>query len=67
MERLLGEFYRTTGERFATIAESIGYEHDLGNARKLLFEQLGVIPGLSIKDKLRASVLIGGKVEYLEI
>ncbi|KAL8492709.1 hypothetical protein ACS0TY_024054 [Phlomoides rotata] len=44
-----------------------GYEHDLGSARKLLFEQLDVVPGLSIKDKLKASVLIGGKVEYLEI
>ncbi|KAL8510603.1 hypothetical protein ACS0TY_017431 [Phlomoides rotata] len=26
-----------------------------------------VVPGLSIKDKLKASILIGRKVEYLEI
>ncbi|KAL8557247.1 hypothetical protein ACS0TY_004620 [Phlomoides rotata] len=67
MERLLGEFCHTTGERLATIAGCIRYEHDLGSARKLLFEQLGVVPGLSIKDKLKASVHIGGKAEYLEI
>ncbi|KAL8534129.1 hypothetical protein ACS0TY_010221 [Phlomoides rotata] len=63
MERLLGEFCHTTGERLATIAGRIGYEHDLGSARKLLFEQLDVVPGMSIKDKLKASVLIGEKVE----
>ncbi|KAL8556202.1 hypothetical protein ACS0TY_003842 [Phlomoides rotata] len=67
MEHILGEFCSTTGDRLATIPDRIGYEHDLGNARKMLFEQLGVVPGLSIKEKLKASVLIGGKVEYLEI
>ncbi|KAL8544558.1 hypothetical protein ACS0TY_004944 [Phlomoides rotata] len=44
MKRLLGEFCHTTGERLATIAGRIGYEHDLGSARKLLFEQLDVVP-----------------------
>ncbi|KAL8519006.1 hypothetical protein ACS0TY_010089 [Phlomoides rotata] len=63
MERLLGEFCHTTGERLATIAGRIGYEHDLGSARKLLFEQLDVVSGMSIKDKLKASVLIGEKVD----
>ncbi|KAL8461285.1 hypothetical protein ACS0TY_032671 [Phlomoides rotata] len=60
-------FIAITSDRLATIAGRIGYEHDLGNARKMLFEQFGVVPGLSIKDKLKASVLIGGKVEHLEI
>ncbi|KAL8552098.1 hypothetical protein ACS0TY_000961 [Phlomoides rotata] len=65
MEQLLGEFCHTTGDRLTTIVGCIGYEHDLGSARKLLFEQLDMVPGLSIKDKLKAFVLIGGKVRMV--
>ncbi|KAL8501192.1 hypothetical protein ACS0TY_020663 [Phlomoides rotata] len=35
--------------------------------RKHIYEQLGKIEGLSIKDKLHASKIIGGKVETLEM
>ncbi|KAL8528505.1 hypothetical protein ACS0TY_006075 [Phlomoides rotata] len=63
---LLREFCCTTGERLATIVGRIGYEHDLGNVRKLLFEQLDVIPGLSIKEKLKTYILMEGRWNILK-
>ncbi|KAL8470827.1 hypothetical protein ACS0TY_033411 [Phlomoides rotata] len=65
--KLLGEFCKNTGDRLETIACRIGYDHDLGVARKQIYEQLGSIEGLSIKDKLYVSKIIGGKVETLEM
>ncbi|KAL8519674.1 hypothetical protein ACS0TY_010563 [Phlomoides rotata] len=67
LTKLFGEFCKSTGERLETIASRIGYDHDLGAARKQIYEQLGKIEGLSIKDKLHASKIIGGKVEMLEM
>ncbi|KAL8502641.1 hypothetical protein ACS0TY_021681 [Phlomoides rotata] len=58
---------QSTGERLETIVSRIGYDHDLGAARKQIYEQLGKIEGLSIKDKLHASKIIGEKVETLEM
>ncbi|KAL8529929.1 hypothetical protein ACS0TY_007119 [Phlomoides rotata] len=67
LTKLFGEFCKNTGDRLETIASRIGYDHDLGTARKQIYEQLGNIEGLSIKDKLHASKIIGGKVETLEM
>ncbi|KAL8458290.1 hypothetical protein ACS0TY_035967 [Phlomoides rotata] len=67
LTKLFGEFCKNTGDRLETIASRIGYDHDLGVARKQIYEQLGNIYGLSIKDKLDVSKIIGGKVETLEI
>ncbi|KAL8538238.1 hypothetical protein ACS0TY_000276 [Phlomoides rotata] len=38
LTKLFGEFYKTTGERLETIASRIGYDHDLGAARKQIYE-----------------------------
>ncbi|KAL8492820.1 hypothetical protein ACS0TY_024134 [Phlomoides rotata] len=67
LTKLFGEFYKSTGVRLETIASRIGYDHDLGVTQKQIYEQLGNIDGLSIKDKLDVSKIIGGKVETLEI
>ncbi|KAL8556249.1 hypothetical protein ACS0TY_003887 [Phlomoides rotata] len=67
LTKLLGEFCHQTGERLETIARRIGYDHDLGATRKQIYEQLGNIEGLSIKEKLHASKNIDGKVETLEM
>ncbi|KAL8553359.1 hypothetical protein ACS0TY_001873 [Phlomoides rotata] len=67
LTKLFGEFCKNTGDRLETIASRIGYDHDLGVARKQIYKQLGNIDGLSIKDKLDVSKIIGGKVETLEI
>ncbi|KAL8492410.1 hypothetical protein ACS0TY_023846 [Phlomoides rotata] len=56
----------TNGARNKKSSES----NEPSNMERLLGElchTTGVVPGLSIKDKLKASVLIGGKVEYLQI
>ncbi|KAL8523653.1 hypothetical protein ACS0TY_013574 [Phlomoides rotata] len=67
MVRMLGEFCNSTGERLDKIANRIGYDRDLGTEHKLLFEQLEKLPGLSMRDRIKVSVLIGSKVENLEI
>ncbi|KAL8551135.1 hypothetical protein ACS0TY_000278 [Phlomoides rotata] len=67
LTKLFGEFCKSTGERLEIIVSRIGYDHDLGAARKQIYEQLGKIERLSIKDKLHASKIIGGKVETLEM
>ncbi|KAL8470885.1 hypothetical protein ACS0TY_033456 [Phlomoides rotata] len=67
MVRMLGEFCNSTGERLDKIANRIGYDRDLGTERKLLFKQLEKLPGLSMRDRIKVSVLIGSKVENLEI
>ncbi|KAL8457261.1 hypothetical protein ACS0TY_035200 [Phlomoides rotata] len=67
LTKLLGEFFHQTGERLEIIARRIGYDHDLGAAWKQIYEQLGNIEELSIKEKLHASKIIGGKVKTLEM
>ncbi|KAL8461713.1 hypothetical protein ACS0TY_032990 [Phlomoides rotata] len=67
MIRMLGDFYNSTGERLYKIANRIGYDHDLGTERKLLFEKLGKLLRLSMRDRINISVLIGRKVKNLEI
>ncbi|KAL8541854.1 hypothetical protein ACS0TY_002920 [Phlomoides rotata] len=67
LTKMLGEFCKSTGERLESIACRIRYDHDLRVARKKIYEQLGNIEWLSIKDRLYASKIIGGKVEILEI
>ncbi|KAL8488703.1 hypothetical protein ACS0TY_024842 [Phlomoides rotata] len=70
-EQTVAELLRTlckaTGDRLETIASRIGYDHDLGQSRKQLFEQLGKIPDLTTHDKLDLSLMLGAKTECLEI
>ncbi|XP_057801115.1 uncharacterized protein LOC131016440 [Salvia miltiorrhiza] len=55
---VLREINRTTAERLANLANRIGYEFDIGKARQEVFEQLGVIPGLSLDEKFDVCELL---------
>ncbi|KAL8469252.1 hypothetical protein ACS0TY_032178 [Phlomoides rotata] len=67
MIRMLGDFYNSTGQRLYKIVNRIGYDHDMGTECKLLFEKLGKLLRLSMRDRINISVLIGRKVKNLEI
>ncbi|KAL8526670.1 hypothetical protein ACS0TY_015755 [Phlomoides rotata] len=67
MTTLFGEFFKSTGERLETIAQRIGYDKDIGTARKQVFEMLGGIQSLTLVDKLDVCEIIGAKIEWLEI
>ncbi|KAL8490253.1 hypothetical protein ACS0TY_025965 [Phlomoides rotata] len=51
MATMFGEFFKCNGERLENIAQSIGYDKDIGTARKQVFEMLGGIDSLSLVDK----------------
>ncbi|KAL8508638.1 hypothetical protein ACS0TY_019038 [Phlomoides rotata] len=67
MAALVKELCHTTGDRLEMVARRIGYDHDLGIARKQLFGILGKIEGLNIHDKLDVAEILGAKVELMEI
>ncbi|KAL8460011.1 hypothetical protein ACS0TY_031792 [Phlomoides rotata] len=64
---VFGEFFKSTGVRLETIAQRIGYDKDIGTARKQVFEMLGGIQSLTMVDKLDVYEIIGAKVGWLEI
>ncbi|KAL8544655.1 hypothetical protein ACS0TY_005041 [Phlomoides rotata] len=64
---VFGEFFKSTGERLETIAQRIGYDKDIGTARKQVFGMLEGIQSLTLVDKLDVCEIIGAKIEWLEI
>ncbi|KAL8514512.1 hypothetical protein ACS0TY_013570 [Phlomoides rotata] len=64
---MFGEFFKCTGEGLENIAQRIGYDKDIGTARKQVFEMLGGIQSLTLVDKLDVCKIIGAKIEWLEI
>ncbi|KAL8545937.1 hypothetical protein ACS0TY_005886 [Phlomoides rotata] len=64
---MFGKFFKCTGERLENIAQRIGYDKDIGTARKQVFEMLGGIQSLTLIDKLDVCEIIGAKIEWLEI
>lgn len=67
IKEVLGEIGKKTDERLATLAEGIGYESQLGKARKGAFEQLGCIATLSIDDRFEVCEILGKERDKLEI
>lgn len=67
IKEVLGEIGKKTDERLATLAEGIGYEAQLGKARKGAFEQLGRIGTLSIDDRFDVCEILGKERDKLEI
>ncbi|KAL8507363.1 hypothetical protein ACS0TY_018058 [Phlomoides rotata] len=67
MATMFGEFFKCTGERLENIAQRIGYDKDIGTARKEVFGMLDGIESLCLVDKLDVCEIIGAKIEWLEI
>ncbi|XP_057771108.1 uncharacterized protein LOC130990897 [Salvia miltiorrhiza] len=63
----LGEVSKNANDRLESLATRIGYEWDLGQARQAVYEKLGQIPGLSLKDKFVVCEMLADKVQLLEI
>ncbi|XP_057801014.1 uncharacterized protein LOC131016339 isoform X1 [Salvia miltiorrhiza] len=63
----LGEISRTTNQRLVELNQRVGYEFDIGEARKIVFDQVSLIPGLSLDEIFDITELIAYKVERLEI
>lgn len=64
---LLKEIHRDTNARLESLASRIGYQADLGKARKEVFDLLEGIPGLSLNDKFFVCDFLADKVAYLEV
>ncbi|XP_057771188.1 uncharacterized protein LOC130990999 [Salvia miltiorrhiza] len=63
----MGEISRNTAQRLEMLANRTGYEFDLAQARKAVFEQVMLIPGLSLEETFDVTELLAYKVERLEI
>ncbi|XP_057778869.1 uncharacterized protein LOC130997546 [Salvia miltiorrhiza] len=66
-EMLLREMMNNTGQRLETLANRVGYDFDIGKARKEVFEVLKAIPELSLDERFDVCELLAYKVERLEI
>ncbi|XP_057782015.1 uncharacterized protein LOC131000236 [Salvia miltiorrhiza] len=64
---LLREMSRTTKQSLESLGNRVGYEVDLGQARKEVFEQVSKIPGLTLEETFDVTELIAYKTERLEI
>ncbi|XP_042017318.1 uncharacterized protein LOC121765292 [Salvia splendens] len=66
MVEMLAKMHTATNERLELLASRIGYEFDLTKARKEVFDLVGVIPGLTIRQQFMACGFILHKVERLD-
>ncbi|XP_047950907.1 uncharacterized protein LOC125196435 isoform X2 [Salvia hispanica] len=64
---LLGQLHSDTKARLDTLAVRIGYEMDLGTARKEIFRHLGNIPDLTEAQRYDLCDIIGKENSRLEI
>ncbi|XP_057804060.1 uncharacterized protein LOC131019530 isoform X2 [Salvia miltiorrhiza] len=64
---LLGEISRNAIERMKELTTHVGYEFDIGQARKTVFEHVSLIPGLTLEEIFDVTELLAYKVERLEI
>lgn len=64
---LLKEISRNTNSRLETLANRIGYDYDVGKARKEVSEKLGAVPGLLKGEKYILCGILADKVERLEV
>ncbi|KAL8477791.1 hypothetical protein ACS0TY_029912 [Phlomoides rotata] len=63
----LGQFMKSSGDTFGSIAHRMGNEHEAKVARTTLNDIMKQIPGLSLQDKLKVSnelVLNNNRLEY---
>ncbi|XP_057766301.1 uncharacterized protein LOC130986786 [Salvia miltiorrhiza] len=63
----LGEISRNTGQRLDTLSSRVGYEFDVSKARKEVFEQVSLLPDLSLEQIFDVTELLAYKVERLDI
>ncbi|XP_057773941.1 uncharacterized protein LOC130993179 [Salvia miltiorrhiza] len=64
---VLGEMSKNADKRADTIAGRIGYEQDLGKARKEVYDQLHNMPTLTMSDRFVAYELLAGDKQGLEL
>lgn len=67
MFALLGQLHSDTNARLDTLAARIGYEMDLGTARKEIFRHMGNIPELTEDQRYDLCDIIGKENTRLEI
>ncbi|XP_047953514.1 uncharacterized protein LOC125199583 [Salvia hispanica] len=63
---MLGKMHDATNDRLQCLANRIGYEFDLTKARKEVFDLVGVVPGLAIRQQFLVCGYILDKVERLD-
>ncbi|KAL1569476.1 hypothetical protein AAHA92_00951 [Salvia divinorum] len=63
---ILGKMHEDTNARLQCLTLRIGYEYDLSKARKEVFEVLGRIPELTLKQRYEAGDIILEKVQRLD-
>ncbi|KAG6405737.1 hypothetical protein SASPL_133331 [Salvia splendens] len=64
---MLGKMHSETSARLDTLAAHIGYEMDLGKARKKIFRHLCDIPGLTEIERYDLCDIIGNETSRLDI
>lgn len=63
----LANLHTETNTRLEMIASRIGYEFDMGKARQEVFDKLGTVDGLTLRQRYELCNILGDKPQRLEI
>ncbi|KAG6400215.1 hypothetical protein SASPL_137040 [Salvia splendens] len=63
----LGNLHAQTNSRLETISSRIGYEFDMGKARQEVFDKLGSVDGLTLKQRYYLCNILSDKPQRMEV
>ncbi|XP_041993493.1 uncharacterized protein LOC121771657 [Salvia splendens] len=63
----LGNLHAQNNSRLETISSRIGYEFDMGKARQEVFDKLGSVDGLTLKQRYYLCNILSDKPQRMEV